>query len=227
MLVNPAPAFPPPKLPVFHRHPPIRRHRIANRRKRIEGTSLNSPQRASIAAILVLLALASCAKPPPVIVQAPPPPPAPVGHIYATLVAVPPPTYRRIHISAVQEEKLQQAFNIIGLKSALMVGALSCNQQPQYDEFMTEFQPHILAEQHIMDAYFHRIGGYYGQSREDSFVTLLANNQSVTGIAQGAIFCLNNSAEFAAVLALKTPQDLDSFVTDQPPPPSGAVASNQ
>ncbi len=188
---------------------------------------MHSKQRASIASGLAFLALASCAKPPPVVVQAPPPPPAPVGHVYATLVPVPPPTYKRVKITPTQAEQLQQAFNIIGLKSALMVGALSCNQQPEYDQFMTEFQPHILAEQHVMDAYFKRIGGYYGQTREDSFVTLLANNQSVTGIAQGAIFCLNNSAEFNAVLALKTPQDLDSFVTDQAPPPSSAVASNQ
>jgi hypothetical protein len=162
---------------------------------------------------LAMLALSSCAKHPPVVVEAPP---APVGHIYQTLVAVPPPTYRRMRITPEEAEQLQQAFNIIGLKSALMVGALSCNQQSRYDTFMTTFQPHILAEQHVMDAYFRRMGRY-GQTNEDTFVTLLANNQSVTGIAQGSIFCLNNSAEFDAVLALKTPESLDSFVTDQSP----------
>jgi hypothetical protein len=173
---------------------------------------------------LIVLAFAGCAKPPPVVVEAPPPPPAPVGHTYPVLVAVPPPTYRRIHITAAQQEQLQQAFNIIGLKSALMVGALSCNMQDKYDAFMTEFQPHILDEQHVMDAYFKRTGGHYGQTREDTFVTLLANNDSVTGIAQGSIFCLNNTAEFNAVMALQSPADLDAFVTDQAPAP-GSVAS--
>ncbi len=176
---------------------------------------------------LIVLAFAGCSKPPPVVVEAPPPPPAPVGHIFPTLVAVPAPTYRRIHITPAQREQLQQAFNVIGLKSALMVGALSCNMQDRYDAFMTEFQPHILDEQHVMDAYFRRIGGHYGQTREDTFVTLLANNDSVTGIAEGSIFCLNNAAEFNAVIALKTPADLDAFVTDQAPDAgsSGPVAS--
>jgi hypothetical protein len=171
-----------------------------------------------------LLAMASCAKPVPVAVIVPPP--APVGHVYATLVDVPPPmTRRRVKITAEQHEQLQQAFNIIGLKSALMVGALSCDQQDRYDAFMTEFQPHILAEQHVMDAYFRRTGS---QTNEDTFVTLLANNQSVSGIAEGSTFCLNNTAEFNAVMALKTPEDLDAFVTDQAPPPSpGQVASNE
>lgn len=179
--------------------------------------------RAGWIAGLMVLALAGCAKPPPVVVEAPPPPPAPVGHIFPVLVPVPAPTYRRIHITPAQQEQLQQAFNVIGLKSALMVGALSCNMQDKYDAFMTEFQPHILDEQHVMDAYFRRIGGHYGQTREDTFVTLLANNDSVTGIAQGAIFCLNNSAEFSAVMALRSPADLDAFVTDQAP--AGQVAS--
>jgi hypothetical protein len=171
---------------------------------------------------LALLALASCSKPAPVVAVAPP---APVGRVYPTLVQVPPPTYKRMKITPAQQEVLQQAFNIIGLKSALMVGALSCNMQDKYDTFMTTFQPHILAEQHVMDAYFRRMGGHYGQTAEDSFVTLLANNQSVTGIAQGGIFCLNNSAEFDAVLTLKSPEALDAFVTDQAPSIPSTVAT--
>ena len=127
---------------------------------------------------VAMLALASCAKHPAPVVEAPP---APVGHVYPTLVQVPPPTYKRMRITPDQAEQLQQAFNIIGLKSALMVAALSCNQQQRYDAFMTQFQPHILTEQHVMDAYFRRMGRS-GQTNEDTFVTLLANDQSVTGV---------------------------------------------
>ncbi len=164
--------------------------------------------------IVLALGLAGCSHPAPVAVVAP----APVGHIYPTLVEVPPaPKYVAKHITPEQQEELQQAFNVIGLKSALMVGALSCNQQSQYDAFMNAFQPHVLAAQHVMDAYFKKIGGHYGQAKEDNFVTLLANNQSVTGIAQGSVFCLNNTAEFQQVMALKSDGDLDHFVTDQPP----------
>ncbi len=166
---------------------------------------------------LALLALTSCNRHPPVEAAAPPPPP-PVGHVYATQVAVPPPVSSRIHFTASQEEQAQQAFNVISLKSALMVAALSCDDQPQYDAFMSTFQPHVLAEQHVIDAYFYKASGpYSGQKMEDNFITLLANNQSVSGIAQGRTFCLNSRAEYTAVAALRTPEQLDSFVTDQPP----------
>jgi hypothetical protein len=173
-------------------------------------------RKAAIGLIAATIALSGCSKPIP-IVEAPPPPP-PVGHVYPTLVAVPPPPSKRIRITPVQEENLQQAFNVIGLKSSLMVGALSCGQQDQYDEFMRMYQPHILADQHVLDAYFRRIDGRVGQTREDAFVTLLANNQSVTGIGKGQTFCLDNKAEFDAVLGFKSPEALDAFVTDNPPP---------
>lgn len=177
--------------------------------------------RAGFGVAVALLALAGCSRPQPVVSEAP----QPVGHIYPTLVQVPPPVLKRVRITSTQIEQAQQAFNVIALKSALMVGALSCGQQERYDVFMTRFQPHILAEQHVMDAYFRRTAGRSGQSNEDNFVTLLANNQSVTGISQGSIFCLNSSAEFNAVLALNSPADLDAFVTDQAPPIRTTVAT--
>ena len=153
-------------------------------------------------------------------------PPSPTGHTYPVAVAVPPPVSERIKFSAVDSEQIQQAFNVIGLKSALMVAALSCNQQDQYDAFMTSFHPHILSAQHTLDAYFHKASGpYSGQKMEDNFITLLANNQSDEGIAAGSNFCLNSQAEFSAVLTLKTPEDLDHFVTDQAPLDVTTVAS--
>ena len=171
------------------------------------------------------LLLAGCAQKPAPQVSLPPPP-APVGHVYPVAIDVPPPVSPRIKFSSTQAEQVQQAFNVVGLKSALMVAALSCNQQDKYDAFMTSFQPHILAAQHAVDAYFHKASGpYSGQKMEDTFVTLLANNQSDAGIAEGSIFCLNNAAEFDAVLALKTPADLDHFVTDQAPPVATTLAS--
>ena len=153
-------------------------------------------------------------------------PPPPVGHTYAVAVDVPPPTSPRIKFSAAQHEQIQQAFNVIGLKSALMVAALTCGEQEQYDAFMRSFQPHVLNAQHQMDAYFRKASGRSnGQKMEDSFVTQLANNQTIAGMAQGSTFCLNNAAEFQAVLALKSSDDLDHFVTDLSPSAAAQVAS--
>lgn len=164
---------------------------------------------------LALLTLTSCNRHPPVVAVAPPPP---VGHVYATQVDVPPPVSARIHFTDSQEEQAQQAFNVISLKSALMVAALSCEDQAKYDAFMSAFQPYILSEQHVMDAYFYKASGpYSGRQMEDNFITLLANNQSISGIGQGRTFCLNSQAEYTAVAAMKTPDQLDRFVTDEPP----------
>jgi hypothetical protein len=112
----------------------------------------------------------------------------------------------------------EQAFNIIGLKSSLMVGALSCSERDQYDQFMTEFQPHILYEQHVMDSYFRRTGGHYGQAREDDYVTLLANSQSETGITEGAASCAAEATVFKQILALTTTASLDAYAGSNPTP---------
>ena len=110
----------------------------------------------------------------------------------------------------------QQAFHVIALKSSLMVGALSCSQSDQYDEFMTRFQPHILAEQHVVDSYFRRAGGLAGQAQEDDYVTLLANTQSQAGISQGAGFCRAAAAAFQQVLGLNVDGDLDQLAAVRP-----------
>ncbi len=172
---------------------------------------------------LTALMVTGCAKPAQ---QANLEPLPPVGHMYPVAVDVPPPVSPRIKFSAAQQEQIQQAFNVIGLKSALMVAALTCGDQQQYDAFMQNFQPHVLAAQHAMDAYFRKASGRSsGQKMEDSFVTLLANNQTMAGMAQGSTFCLNNAAEFQAVLALKSSDDLDHFVTDLSPSAAAQVAS--
>jgi hypothetical protein len=177
------------------------------------------------AALSGLALLAGCAsKPGP---QAYVAPPGPVGHVYEVAIAVPPPVSRHVRFTPTQEAADQQAFNVIGLKSALMVAALTCQQQLQYDAFMAEFQPHVLAAQHVMDAYFRKASGRYsGQTMEDEFVTGLANDQTISGQAQGSLFCLNSQVEFQTVLSLKSPTALDQFVTDAPPPVPSEVASN-
>jgi len=172
---------------------------------------------------LTALVVTGCAEPATKAAYAPP---APVGHTYTVAVDVPPPVSPKIKFSAAQHEQIQQAFNVIGLKSALMVAALTCGEQDQYDTFMHSFQPHVLNAQHVMDAYFRKASGRSnGQTVEDRFVTQLANNQTMAGMAQGTAFCLNNTAEFHAVLALKSPDDLDHFVTDLPPATAAQVAS--
>jgi hypothetical protein len=109
------------------------------------------------------------------------------------------------------------AFNVVALKSALMVGALSCNQGEQYDAFMTQFQSYILSEQHVMDRYFNRTSGMYGQTQEDSYVTVLANTQSQTSLSLGSGYCDDNAQVFSDIAALSTPDDLNQYIASHTP----------
>jgi hypothetical protein len=116
----------------------------------------------------------------------------------------------------------REAFTVIALKSALMVGALSCGHSEQYDDFMTKFQSFIENEQHVLDAYFVRAGGLANETDEDSFITSLANSQSVASIAEGPDFCAGNADLFDLLLSLKDRAALESFISDNTPaPPAG------
>ncbi len=110
----------------------------------------------------------------------------------------------------------QQAIDVIGLKSTLMVSALTCNQRSDYDTFMTRFQPHILSEQHMLDAYFRQAHGRFFHKYEDSYVTSLANVQSSAGIHEGSNFCDQSKTLFSKVLALNTQTQLDDFARQTP-----------
>jgi len=111
----------------------------------------------------------------------------------------------------------REAFNTVALKSALMVGALSCNQQGAYNKFMDRFQPEVLSGQHVMDRYFAHAYGLYSQMQEDSYETTLANSQSEASIDIGANYCADTAQLYSQILALKTPEDLARFIATNPP----------
>jgi hypothetical protein len=75
----------------------------------------NSKAVPGLLAVIGLAGLAACSQPAPVAFV--PPPPPPVGHTFQVMVQVPPPV-RHIRITAAQQQELQQAFNVIALKSA-------------------------------------------------------------------------------------------------------------
>lgn len=109
-----------------------------------------------------------------------------------------------------------EALNIIGLKSTLMVSALTCNQRSQYDRFMNRFHPYILREQHMLDAYFRQKHGRAFHHYEDSYVTDLANVQSTAGIRQGTNFCESSQRLYDQVLNLDTQSELTRFANQRP-----------
>ena len=108
------------------------------------------------------------------------------------------------------------AINIAGLKSQLMVTALSCDTRDRYNDFVLTFRPTLQHEDTALNSYFLRHYGRSWRSEHDDYITQLANTQSEAGIREGTQFCQANVGLFDQVLALKSPKDLMTFANDKP-----------
>jgi hypothetical protein len=103
------------------------------------------------------------------------------------------------------------AFEVIGLKNALMVAALSCRADDSYNRFIGKFQAALQQSQGVMDRYFVRNGGLAGRQQEDAYVTRIANEQSGASLAKGAKYCAGTVDEFHEVLGLPDAGTLTAF----------------
>ena len=108
------------------------------------------------------------------------------------------------------------AINIAGLKSQLMVTALTCNTRDRYDDFVLSFRPMLQREDSALNSYFLHHYGRSWRSEHDDYITQLANMQSEAGIREGTQFCQDNVGLFDEVLALKTSTQLMQFANDKP-----------
>jgi hypothetical protein len=118
------------------------------------------------------------------------------------------------------------AFDIAGLKSKLMVTALTCNQQDRYNEFVQRFRRDLMVQERALHDYFARaFGGGHAQREHDDYITSLANTVSQSGIRQGTLYCLQNVGIFTEVLALQKGSDLAGYAASKTlPQPIGIVA---
>ncbi|WP_284945778.1 hypothetical protein [Acidisoma cladoniae] len=108
------------------------------------------------------------------------------------------------------------ALNMAGLKSQLMVTALSCDTRDRYNDFVMTFRPTLMRQDSALNSYFLHHYGRGWRSEHDDYITQLANVQSENGIKQGTLFCQQNVGLFNQVLSLKTAQQLTDFADGQP-----------
>jgi len=92
----------------------------------------------------------------------------------------------------------KSAFDVRALQSQLMVAALNCGQEDQYNQFVTRYRTELGGAYNTINSSFRRAGG---QRALDSYITTLANAQSQDGIRQGTRFCANAAPMFEAALA--------------------------
>ncbi len=150
---------------------------------------------------LITAGLIGCTpKPPP-----PPPAPAPIAE-----EPVPDAQY-----CAKPAEK--EAVEVAGLKSRLMVAALSCNVAPKYNTFITGHRPSLTAEEKVLAQYFNRnYGAKRGQTEMDQYITALANSQSQKRRREATNFCPDADEIFTLALSAKTQQDLADLARKKP-----------
>jgi hypothetical protein len=103
------------------------------------------------------------------------------------------------------------ALDIAGLKSQLMVTALTCHAEDRYNAFMAKYRPDLVGEERVFGSYFSRTYGRTGQAHQDDFVTQVANSRSELGVHQGSLFCDHNMAIFDEVMALKDSNELQQY----------------
>lgn len=108
------------------------------------------------------------------------------------------------------------AIQIEGLKSRLMVTALSCDDRDQYNAFIDRYRQTLAADDKSLAAYFRRNYGRSAQSAHDDYITALANAQSEIGTQEGVTFCEQNVGRFKDAMALGSPADLTTYAAAKP-----------
>ncbi len=157
-------------------------------------------------ASLLVAGLAGCSTPPQ--------PPKPVPVVMAPPPRAPslPPSVAPICGKPVDKE----SFAVAGLKTQLVVLAISCNGNEQYNNFVKRFRNDLLTQEKTMTSYFSRAYGRKASDQQNDYITALANNTSRTGLASGTEYCQRNTSKFSEVMALKNGSELAQYAAAQP-----------
>jgi hypothetical protein len=107
------------------------------------------------------------------------------------------------------------AFDVAGLKSQLMVTAITCDATERYNSFIVRYRPDLLAQEKVLNTYFSRNFGKRAQAQHDDYVTSLANSQSQNGLKAGTAFCAQNISMFDQVMALRGGSELSDYATSK------------
>lgn len=168
---------------------------------------------------------------------APPPPPPQV------VAAVEPP-----HLStapslapACGKPAEKAAFGVAGLKTQLVVTAISCSANAKYNVFVTRYQKDLRQQETVLKSYFSRAYGRSAQAQQDDYISSLANQTSQVGLRSGVQFCERSLSMFDEVMALKDGSAMTQYAvaknfeqpltvpdcTTDPTPPTKAVVKKK
>ena len=103
------------------------------------------------------------------------------------------------------KDKEIEALDFRAIQSSMMVAALSCDMQNEYNQFMDKYKKKISQGSSAIKSYFKRIYGESSDRRLNTFMTRIANNatkESMTGAPDD--YCNETGAAFKELLNSKT-----------------------
>ncbi len=103
------------------------------------------------------------------------------------------------HCSATSDE---QAFDVSALKSELSVLAVACGDDTDYNAFIEHTRGELVREDGVVNAWFKKNYGRAAQAKYDSYITLQANEQGLSGQHEGSDFCPRLKPVFAEAMAV-------------------------
>lgn len=129
----------------------------------------------------------------------------------------------------------QSMFEVMALKTELMVIGIACRVEERYNEFVLKYRPQLIENDRQMNAHFEqRFGrGNTGKRAMDSFVTNLAQARGFAGQRLGSDYCPRNTQLFTEVMSLPSGNDIaiyaagkDVIPEDLPGCPTASTASH-
>ena len=99
----------------------------------------------------------------------------------------------------------QMALNARVVQTELMVGALACNNQQLYNEFVTRYRNDLIKQGQSLRELFDRRHGRAGTTHMNALVTRLANEASQRSVTQRYGFCQQSAMLFAKALEEENP----------------------
>lgn len=100
------------------------------------------------------------------------------------------------------------SFDTYALQNYLMVMAITCERQEDYNRFVTQHRTLLGSVERDLRNHFARQGG---ARAHDLFKTNAANGNSQANLRQGNMFCANTAQAFQTVLPMTTRQQMSEF----------------
>lgn len=100
------------------------------------------------------------------------------------------------------------------LQTELMVAALTCNQRPEYNAFITRFQPQLTAQGKHLQSFFKQSYNVGATKKLNDFVTRIANESARRGMVKRGAFC-RGAERIHADSKLLSPAELPALASLQ------------